>query len=192
MSTESSAPSNSGAFSTKRIFLVKTSLDDTLSFLQKQLDELFDFDQRDHNLKVMMIEDLMGDLEECVNLFHHRKYPEAVVTIMNDIMGRALLIATNIAQCTQKNFTHTNDICAICLEEEAQQPVYCLQCLKVVCCKGCMTQLMKHICRENNGGSSQQNVPPVSRTKCQAAACSRKAIMGDSEARRSPVIFPTD
>ncbi|CAD5213706.1 unnamed protein product [Bursaphelenchus xylophilus] len=55
-----------------------------------------------------------------------------------------LLMFLDLVNSTQREVKIENDVCHVCLEDEAKDPMYCLQCLKVVGCATCIAELVSH------------------------------------------------
>ncbi|CAD5213574.1 unnamed protein product [Bursaphelenchus xylophilus] len=121
-------------------------LKDMVAFLEQRLDALpaRPFNYEDHIKNVQSVVELMEVLEEIV--------PEAMDLNGNGEAFRAYRqmydsysgLSIQLLKSTQGQVKIENDVCHICLEEQAIEPMYCLQCLKVVGCTSCINEFVSH------------------------------------------------
>ncbi|CAD5208200.1 unnamed protein product [Bursaphelenchus xylophilus] len=118
-----------------------TCFEEVVDMLEDKLVELTDSEKMRHDETVATIEELVDSLEETWILEFHEE--DEVSELRSMILTMIHNAANKLLVRSEK--THLeNDVCAICLEEKAQDPVYCLQCLKIVSCKGCMVELIQN------------------------------------------------
>ncbi|CAD5208215.1 unnamed protein product [Bursaphelenchus xylophilus] len=119
------------------------AIEKAIEKLEKEVLEPTDFDRKRHDETVVEIQELNGTLHKTWTIL----YPDDMVDQLPELRSLILkMIQFEVNKILEyAQILHfENDMCAICLEEKAQNPVYCIQCLKIVSCKGCTDDLVRH------------------------------------------------
>uniref|UniRef100_A0A1I7SD06 RING-type domain-containing protein n=1 Tax=Bursaphelenchus xylophilus TaxID=6326 RepID=A0A1I7SD06_BURXY len=129
-----------------------SSVEEMKAFLAANMDYLpsrpFDHDQHRRNVEKMI--EIMDEIEEIMpiildpGMMHPEDDVNTIMNVFGNMIGEYNKMFLDLVNSTQREVKIENDVCHVCLEDEAKDPMYCLQCLKVVGCATCIAELVSH------------------------------------------------